>query len=251
MRTKYDDNVRNLTGENCSNMQILDSRRILSTCVVGIHGSEDNGTYICELDDHVSGNKISGTIDILVMAKPQVEINNVIPINTTQVYINWTVQAFNSPIKRYYLLFRNQNKTDGGFIHYRVPPTIDPANTSFVLGGLEKSTKYTFKMQVVTDYGESERERSSSTFADVMTLAEEPIFVPNISINGFSATSVTIGWVPPPADIAGLIHYYLLEARKKDSGTTILKACHERNDKNLPYMFEHLEPHSTYVFKVS
>lgn len=196
----------------------------------------------------MSSKKITGTIEILVIAKPQLIINNVIPINTTQVYINWTVQAFNSPIKKYYLMYLNQKERDAQYRHYRVPPTIDPQNTSFVLGGLEKSTTYTFKMQVVTEYGESDNKET--IFENVTTLSEEPIFRPNISINGFSATSVTIGWQPPPEEIAGLIHYYLLEARKKDNGTEILNACHERNEKNLPYMFEHLEPHSTYVFKV-
>ncbi|KAJ8705295.1 hypothetical protein PYW07_011122 [Mythimna separata] len=248
-RAKDGGNNKNLTGSNCTKIEILDPKTIRSTCEVAIHGTEDNGSYSCELDDHVSSKKVSGTIDILVIAKPQITINNIIPINTTQVYINWTVRAFNSRIKRYYLMYRNAKNNEEGFRHYGVPPTIDPQNTSFVLSGLQNDTTYTFKMQVVTEYGESERD-SPESIMNVTTLSKEPIFVPNISINGFSATSVTIGWVPPPAEIAGLIHYYLLEARKKDNLSEILNACHERNDKNLPYMFEHLEPHSTYVFKV-
>lgn len=250
-KAKDGGNNKNFTGGNCTSFEKIDHKVIRSTCEVAIHGTEDNGSYSCELDDPVSSKKVSGTIDILVIAKPQVTINNIIPINTTQVYINWTVQAFNSRIKRYYLMYRNSNIKEEGFRHYTVPPSIDPQNTSFVLSGLQSNTTYTFKMQVVTEYGESERDSPESIYHNVTTLSKEPIFVPNISINGFSATSVTIGWVPPPEDIAGLIHYYLLEARKKNNGTAILNACHERNEKNLPYMFEHLEPHSTYVFKVS
>ncbi|KAJ8707445.1 hypothetical protein PYW08_010697 [Mythimna loreyi] len=243
-KAKDGGNNKDLTGGNCNNSVTLGPKRIVSTCEVAIHGTEDNGTYSCELDDPVSSKKVSGAIDILVIAKPLIKINDIVAINTTEVYITWSVQAFNSKIKKYYVMYRNANNKDEGFRHYGTP-TIDPQNTSFVLSGLQKNTTYTFKMQVVTEYGESERDEKNVT-----TMFKEPIFVPNISINGFSATSVTIGWVPPPADIAHLIHYYLLEARKKDNGTAILKACHERNENNLPYMFEPLEPHSTYVFKV-
>lgn len=223
---------------------------IKSTYVLHIYGIEDNGTYTCELYDVVSSNITQGQIDVLLTAKPQIIIENVIPINTTHVYINWTVHAFNSPIKEYQLMYLNQKNKPAGFRHYTVPPKIDAQNTSFLLGGLEKGTNYTFKMQVVTEYGESNKESPESIYHNVTMLSEDPVFVPNISINGFSATSVTIGWTPPPPSIADLIHYYILEAQKKDNASDRREACHERNGKNLPYMFGNLEPHSTYVFKV-
>ncbi|KAH9628233.1 hypothetical protein HF086_006710, partial [Spodoptera exigua] len=246
--TRTKDNVKLLSETN--NTRRIGGDLIKSTYVLHIYGIEDNGTYACELDDLVSSTIVSGKIDVLLTAKPQIIIENVIPINTTHVYINWTVHAFNSPIKEYRLMYLNEKNMAAGFRHYTVPPKIDAANTSFLLGGLEKGTTYTFKMQVVTEYDESNRDSPESLYHNVTMLSEDPVFVPNISINGFSATSVTIGWAPPPDDIADLIHYYILEAQKKDNGTINLRACHERNGKNLPYMFDNLEPHSTYVFKV-
>ncbi|PZC80371.1 hypothetical protein B5X24_HaOG214789 [Helicoverpa armigera] len=238
-----------LKDEN-STTERIDAKRFKSIYVVRIHGIEDNGTYSCELHDPVSSKNLSGTVDILLTTKPKVIINNVIPINTTQVYVNWTVNAFNSPIKDYVLMYMNLNEGNNAtWTLYTSNPKIDPQNTSFVVSFLKPSTTYKFRLKVITQYGESNGDNPESNFGNVTTLAKEPIFVPNISINGFSATSVTIGFVPPPDDISDLIHYYMLVAYKKDDKKTFT-VCHERNGSNQPYMFANLEPHNTYVFKV-
>ncbi|CAH0599142.1 unnamed protein product [Chrysodeixis includens] len=205
----------------------------------------DNGTYSCTIEDAVTGSNITGDIALLVFSEPQVNIDKVIAINTTQLYINWTVKAFNSPVLGYTLMYLRDQKDS----QYNLPRSkIDPKNTSYVLGGLDNSTAYRIKLEVRTAHGVS---KSHVYDEMVKTLSKEPIFVPNISINGFSATSVTIGWAPPPPDIAELIHYYLLEARKKDDDKDVPRtAYHQRDSRNLPYMFDNLEPHSTYVFKV-
>lgn len=241
-RTKEED--IQLTDTNRITTKRINAKQIQSTHVLHIHGTEDNGTYLCEIEDSVTSKNVSGTIDILVYTTPQVFIHKVIPINTTQLYINWTVNAFNLPIEDYTLMYLEANDT-GYRLH--TEPKLDPKNTSFVLGNLSANTTYRIKLEVKTAYGRSKPDSSPS----VTTLAKEPIFVPNISINGFSATSVTIGWAPPPEDIAELIHFYLLEARKKDDDKDVPRsAFHQRDGRNLPYMFDHLEPHSTYVFKV-
>lgn len=222
----------------------VDLKHIQSEYDLHIKSSEDNGTYVCEVWDSVTSTNITGEIDIIVFALPQVVIDTVIPISASQLYLNWTVRSYNSPIKSYSLMYRRLPSND---FNLYTREKIGVKNTSFVMEGLENATNYQLKLEVATTYGPSKPHIYEST---VKTLDEDPIFVPNISINGFSATSVTIGWAPPPEKIAELIHYYLLEARKMDEMAP-RRAYHSRDSRNLPYMFDNLEPHSTYVFRVS
>lgn len=221
----------------------INPKQYVSRVNVSINNAdEDNGTYACEMDDYLKSTQLTGMIDIVVHAMPFVGIGKVIGVNVTQLYLNWTVKAYNSHIEDYELSYRI-NKMNEVYTYSK--ERIGPSNTSYVLNGLNASTEYLLKMRVKTKYGWSK----PSSEGIGKTLDKEPIFVPNISINGFSATSVTIGWAPPPNDTAPLIHYYLLEARKKDE-TIPRKAYHQRDSRNLPYMFDNLEPHSTYVFQV-
>lgn len=209
--------------------------------------AEGNGTYVCEIFDTVSESNVRGEIDVIAYAPPKIVSFNAIPINTTEIYISWVVHAYNSEIESYMLATR---KADNVEWKYYFDEKIHPQNNSFVIRGLNKSTEYQVKLEVKT-----KNWTTTGVWEDknqVKTLDKEPVFVPNISIKGFSATSVTIGWPPPPDDIANLIQYYLLEARKKNARQNdTSKAFHPRDPKNLPYMFGTLEPHSTYVFRVS
>ncbi|CAG9569793.1 unnamed protein product [Danaus chrysippus] len=223
--------------------KVIDLKRMQSQYDLHIRSPEDNGTYICEIWDAVTSSNLTGSIDVIVYAAPQVVIDTVIPISASQLFLNWTIRSYNSPIKSYNLMYRKLPSTD--FSLYTTEK-IRVNNISFVMEGLEKSTKYQLKLEVTTSYGSSKPHIYESI---VRTLDKDPIFVPHISINGFSATSVTIGWAPPPEDIAELIHYYLLEARKMDE-VAPRRAYHSRDSRNLPYMFDNLEPHSTYVFRV-
>lgn len=221
----------------------LNLKQFESTYEFYIKRPEDNGTYICQTWDPVTEKNITGEIDVFVYAAPKVIVYNVKAIGATQLFINWTVHAYNLPIKAYNLMFRRLPSSD---YNQYTREKIGVKNTSFVMEGLDNSTEYQLKLEVTTTYGSSQPYVYPQI---VRTLDRDPIFVPNISINGFSATSVTIGWAPPPEDIAEYIHYYLLEARKKDEGAP-KRAYHQRDSRNLPYMFDDLEPYSTYVFRV-
>ncbi|KAG7296940.1 hypothetical protein JYU34_019837 [Plutella xylostella] len=221
----------------------LNLKHIESTYEFPIKRPEDNGTYVCQVYDSVTERNISGEVDIIVLAAPKVIIDSVKAISASQLFINWTVHAYNLPIKGYNLMYRRLPSSD---YNQYTREKIGIKNTSFVMEGLDNSTEYQLKLEVTTTYGSS----NPYVYPQIVkTLEKNPIFVPNISINGFSATSVTIGWAAPPEDIAEYIHYYLLEARKKDEGVP-KKAYHSRDNRNLPYMFDDLEPHSTYVFRV-
>lgn len=222
----------------------LNIKQIQSTLVYLVRNGHDRGTYVCEIEDPVTGNNVSDTIELKVLAKPRLNPDKVIAINVDKIYLNWTVESFGSQIQSYTLM-QSEEGQSWTQSKYEVENRIPPENTSYVLGGLKRNTTYTVKMWVQTTAGLSE----ARNFDNVTTLAESPEFVPNISINGFSATSVTIGWAPPPDEIAHLIHYYELTAKKKGDNSTF-KTCHSRDSRNLPYMFGNLKPHSTYVFQV-
>lgn len=222
----------------------INLRQIRSEYELHIRSPEDNGTYICEVWDPVNSTNITGQVDVFIYAAPQVVIDTVIPISASQLFLNWTIKSYNADIIGYYLMYRRLPSTN--FNQY-TQEKIGVKNISFVMEGLEKSTQYQLRLEVATTYGRSKPHTYEST---VTTLDKDPIFVPNISINGFSATSVTIGWAAPPKDIEELIHYYLLEARKQNE-VAPRRAYHSRDNRNLPYMFDNLEPHSTYVFRVS
>ncbi|XP_062532625.1 tyrosine-protein phosphatase 69D isoform X2 [Bombyx mori] len=234
-----EDDTSNLNDIKQENINL---KQVKSSVVVRIRNADnDDGSYVCEVDDHVTSRRLSGVIDIHVYAMPVVAVDKAVAVNTTEVFLNWTVKSYRQKIANYTLMYR-VNSSNETFRFCREP--IDVNNTSFVLNDLNASTEYQLVLQVTTAYG-----TSKSKNVIVRTLDKEPVFVPNISINGFSATSVTIGWQPPPEEISSLIHYYLLEARKKDENST-RRAYHSGGIMNLPYMFDNLEPHSTYIFRV-
>ncbi|XP_026317118.1 tyrosine-protein phosphatase 69D-like isoform X2 [Hyposmocoma kahamanoa] len=220
------------------NFTVINETHIQSILAINKVVPHQNGTYECKLNDTVSGVVI-GKVDLIVYGDPKILIDSVIGINRTELYFNWTVDPFNSEIDKYEVSFATPPE---GFVYFFTRP--EKNATSFVLTNLKPSTEYTVKVTVHTKHGSATSKVKSGKTLDV-----EPNFVPVIDIKGFSATSVTIDWASPPEDIANLIHYYLLEAKKKDGGTP-RKAYHSRDSRNLPYMFDNLEPHSTYIFKV-
>ncbi|KAI8425631.1 hypothetical protein MSG28_011447 [Choristoneura fumiferana] len=208
---------------------------------------DQNGTYICQAWDPDTLKYITGQTDVLIYALPVLDITSAIAISSSQIFFNWTVKNYNSPIKRYDVNILSEH--DAGHrlaVEYR----IDPKSTKYVMENLKKNTTYNVKLSVNTEFGVSKPQQFPTPKHEVRTLLKDPVFVPNISINGFSSKSMTIGLSPPPPDVAEYVHYYMLERWKKGHHNETLKvADHYRDDRNLPYMFNDLEPHSTYVFR--
>ncbi|KOB79028.1 Protein tyrosine phosphatase [Operophtera brumata] len=230
-------------GESYEPAVQISPKRVNSTHNIRTHRVEDNGVYICEIEDR--NKTVQGKVEVLIKAPPKVIIDVVKGISTTQIYLEWTVYAYNSKIKNYHLYYKNGSSSE--YRLYVNDPRISETNTSFVMNGLQKSTKYSLRLEVQTEFAMSARNENLTKTVETLTF--DPDFIPNISINGFSATSVTIGWKEPTEDIAPYIHYYILEAKKKFENIS-RRAYHSRNGKNLPYMFDNLQPHSTYIFKV-
>lgn len=73
-----------------------------------------------------------------------------------------------------------------------------------------------------------------------------------VSVKGFTATSLTIGWNPPPEPLSEYVHYYEIRAKENNSSIgTQKEAIHSGDSRNHPYMFDKLKPATLYIFTVS
>ncbi|XP_061724714.1 tyrosine-protein phosphatase 69D [Cydia pomonella] len=236
---RYNEEDIPLNGTTTKNMKQLIST--YSTQISKESFNIQNGTHICRVWDSHGYKNLTTRIHVKIIAQPVVTITFAKPVSSSSIYLNWTVKQYNSDIKRYELTYKNTTDTERHFS----PTSINKTANFYVLDGLAKNTTYELKLKVETGAGSNHDEVSNLT-----TLPKDPDFVPNISINGFTARSMTIGLSAPPSDIAEYVHYYQLEVWKKiDKNNTTENAVHIRDDRNLPYMFNNLDPHTTYVFR--
>lgn len=77
-----------------------------------------------------------------------------------------------------------------------------------------------------------------------MFLFADPHFVPQISVNGFTSNTVTLGW-NVYSNISEYFNYYNVSYRRIQSGIPQYYTAYEH-----PLMVEKLKPGATYVFKV-
>lgn len=93
----------------------------------------DNGTYLCH------GENKHGTAvalpELIVFDKPEVKLDAVVPVGMDQLFFNWTVNNWNSPITDYFLSVSNiLNKLVAlGFIHSTFPVSRDRPKCMAVL----------------------------------------------------------------------------------------------------------------------
>lgn len=75
----------------------------------------------------------------------------------------------------------------------------------------------------------------------------DPVFVPNVSVNGVTENSITIGWTQPPPNLIEHVHYYNLMATHAEQKREAIYPA-----QSLPvYMFMNLDPATTYKFKIA
>lgn len=201
---------------------------------------KDNGTYTCHIDTINSND--SNSFEILVLDKPQVNIDFVKAIGTSQIYLNWTVNDGNEADSLYY---RVQYMTQGDSNWYYYQHRIEGGNRSYVLKEMKNTTEYTLRMIAINSEGESQH----STSQPVKTLSADIIFIPEVKVPGVSVSSITISWTGPPDEYKDYIHYYqLLSESSNDSDP--LETITPAKKSNL-YMFSNLSPATTYNFRVA
>lgn len=221
----------------------LDQRRINITLDVIDISKKDNGSYSCVVDSPYdraatasleNGGRAAGTSAILVLDVPQVSLDFVKAVGANQIFLNWTTNDGNAPVKQYFVQFMKEGATT--FTYYN--HAIDGKNLSYVLSNFDPKTNYKLKITAQNALGMGPTYTHSQW---VRTLETDPVFVPEIGVKGNTHSTITIGWHPPPAHLLEYIQYYeLVVSASGDNASIIEEAIHPQNSRNLPYMFDNV-----------
>lgn len=228
---------------NRTTVNHLNKQRVNVTLDLANIFKKDNGSYSCVVEvpydqdaDRVFENsrRISATSSVFVLDNPQVSLDFVKAVGSSQIFLNWTVNNGNSPIKQYYVQYLKEGETT--FNYYNT--SINGRNTSYVLNNFEPNTSYQLKIVAQNAIGVS----PAYTYPQsVRTLEFDPVFVPVIEVKGNTIDTITIGWHPPPAHLLEYIQYYeVVVAEKSNSSKIVDEAIHPQNSRNLPYMFDNV-----------
>lgn len=222
----------------------LDKQRVNVTLDLANIFKKDNGSYSCmveipyDFDDNdpvfQNSKRVSATSSVLVLDVPLVSLDFVKAVGASQIFVNWTVNNGNSPIKQYFVQFMKEG--DSNFYHYKTP--ISGKNTSCVLDNFEPKTSYQLRISAQNAIGTS----PAYTYPQpVRTLEFDPVFVPVVEVKGNTIDTITIGWHPPPAHLLEYIQYYeLVVAEKANDSVIVETASYPQNSRNLPYMFDNV-----------
>lgn len=221
----------------------LDQRRINITLDVIDISKKDNGSYACVVDtpyDRVAaaslenGGRAVGVSTILVLDVPQVSLDFVKAVGANQIFLNWTTNDGNAPVKQYFVQFMKEGDTTFHYYNH----AIDGKNQSYVLSNFKPMTNYKLRIVAQNEKGMGPTYTHSQW---VRTLETDPVFVPEIGVKGNTHSTITIGWHPPPAHLLEYIQYYeLVVSAAGDNASIIEEAIHPQNSRNLPYMFDNV-----------
>ena len=204
---------------------------------------KDNGSYSCSMispfiddtDPYLREHARAHTeISLLVLDTPQVSLDFVKAVGANKIFVNWTVNDGNDPIKQYYVQYIKDGAST--FTYYN--HAIDGRNQSYVLDNFEPNTKYQLRILAQNSIGMGPQYTHQQW---VKTLETDPVFVPEIGVKGNTHSTMTIGWQPPPPNLLEYVNYYeLVVAEANENATIIEMAIHPQNSRNLPYMFDNV-----------
>lgn len=205
---------------------------------------KDNGTYICSVQSPYTDDIKKVDLALLVLDLPQVSIDYVKAVGAGKIFLNWTINDGNDPIKEYYVQYRKDDAT--GLTYYN--HAINAKNMSYVLDNFDSNSSYEIRMLAKNSIGTG----PGHTYPHkVKTLIADPIFIPRISVKGNTHTTITIGWSPPPSELLEYIHCYeLIVAKAGENSSVHETSTHPQNSRNLPYMFDNLQTATEYKFRV-
>lgn len=228
---------------NRTKINRLDEQRVNITLDLANITKKDNGRYSCIVevpydddDDRVFVNTrlVTGSSSVFVLHAPQVNLETVEAVGSTEVFVNWTSNNGNSPITKYFV----QYMKEGGTTYEYYKESINGNRTSYVLENFSPNTTYYLRITATNAIGSSPVYDHKTP---VRTLAVDPVFVPVIEVKGMTTETITIGWHPPSGHLLQYIQYYeLTVATKANESEIIEEAVHPQNSRNLPYMFDNV-----------
>lgn len=197
----------------------------------------ENGTYLC-LAEGPDG-PFNATAHLYVLNKPNVTIDVVKAVGAHTLYVNWTSSDGNEPIKMFLLQTRKNGTNE--WVHY--PHAIGGGNSSLLIQNLETEVAYQVSLKAKNAVGES----ASAVHDWVQTLADDPEFVPEVTVKGTTSDSVSIDWTQPRPDVRDFVHFYNIILQNNE---TTKETVHSAASMNL-YMFTGLKAMTTYLIKIS
>lgn len=200
------------------------------------HG--DNGTFICYGEN--AHNSDTAFVTGLVYDTPEIWIEQIIPVSSTKLFLNWTIVSWNLPVKEYFLHFRGEGENAW---EYHQVSEISPDSTSFLMSNLTENKSYLIKLAASNELGTGE----FFTFdRPVKTLDFDPVFIPEISIKGITKNSISVGWNDPPEKVSPYIHFYKATKRTGESVSEVI------HSQLYPlHLWNNLDSATTYEFTVS
>uniref|UniRef100_A0A336KPC3 protein-tyrosine-phosphatase n=1 Tax=Culicoides sonorensis TaxID=179676 RepID=A0A336KPC3_CULSO len=230
--------------KNGTEITRIDDQLVNITLKIDDITKKNNATYVCSIgkpahiDKDVEYESFKSTI--LVTHGPHLMIDYVKAVGEDKIFLNWTINDGNDPIKRYTLSYLKDKSQSFQYYHEQ----LKGGNTSHVFDRFSKGSNYKLKLCAHNSFGESCYETQART------LDTDPTFVPQIEVKGSTHSTITIGWTPPPADLLEFIQYYEVKAYHPGNQSVVEEAIHPQNTRNLPYMFDNLATASEYSFRV-
>ncbi|XP_043676393.1 tyrosine-protein phosphatase 69D-like [Vespula pensylvanica] len=231
--TKTSENLK-----NHSTVTHVNETYVIMTLEFKILSRKDNGTYICKAQDN--NGIISAYRHLFVIDVPKVSIDFIKAVGAGSIFLNWTVDDGNEPIKEY-LIRHMKNGTDQ-FQYYR--KQIGGDISSYVLKDFENGTAYKIGISADNAVGSSHIQFYPHW---VTTLEKDPVFIPKVSVNGVTENSITIAWTVPPPHLKEHVHFYNLMATHKDQKRQAVYPAQQFT----VYAFVDLDPATIYKFKIA
>ncbi|XP_014611442.1 PREDICTED: tyrosine-protein phosphatase 69D isoform X2 [Polistes canadensis] len=199
---------------------------------------KDNGTYVCQAEDNKG--TISAYKNLFVIDVPKVSIDFIKAVGAGSIFLNWTVDDGNEPIKQYLIRYM-KNGTDR-FLFYK--EQIGGGISSYVLKDFENGTAYKIGISANNALGSSHIQFYPQW---VTTLEKDPVFIPKVSVNGVTENSITIAWTVPPPHLKEHVHFYNLMATHGDQKRQAVYPAQQFT----VYAFVDLDPATNYIFKIA
>ncbi|XP_014226420.1 tyrosine-protein phosphatase 69D [Trichogramma pretiosum] len=199
---------------------------------------KDNGTYTCGAEDF--NGAVTAERHLFVIDVPLINIDFLKTVGAGSIFLNWTVNNGNEPIESYVIQYM-KNGSETWQYHTEL---INGKNTSYVLKGLEKGAAYQVGITAKNKIGKSHLYIDPTW---IKTLEKDPIFIPELTVNGMTPNTATISWHQPPPHLKEHIHYYIIGASHGNQNREAIAPVQH----NQLYLFEYLEPATTYKFKIS
>lgn len=175
---------------NHSSIQKIDDTHVNVTLNIIDIFKKDNGTYTCSMetpfisdDDDDNGDyfnshrKGSRDLSMLVLDVPQVSLDYVQAVGASKIFVNWTVNDGNAPVKQYFVQYQKEGVATYTYYNH----VIDGKNLSYVLENFEPNTVYRLKIVAQNSIG------MGPTYmypTPIRTLDKDPAFIPEIDVKG-------------------------------------------------------------------